>query len=173
VPSWTEVVAHRAERLQESLRLIRRLEPLHRSLAFAHRPMRVLGPVIQPLVAAVLSVRQSALDSRYITGKLVSDDHSRLNFALGVQYAAEKPLGRVLVSSTLDKDIQHQSILVNSAPQPVATLVHGQRHLVQEPLVAASRMAPMEVTSQQRAELAAPQADGLVTDLDAALSERA
>src|SRR5919199_3774972 len=45
MPSWSEVVAHRAEGLQEPPGVLRRLEPLHCPLPLAQRPMRVLGSV--------------------------------------------------------------------------------------------------------------------------------
>src|SRR5205823_6974408 len=62
----TEVVAHRAECLQESLRLLRRLEPLHCPLAFADRPMRIPGSIVQSFVPTVVSVWHDPLDSRHV-----------------------------------------------------------------------------------------------------------
>jgi hypothetical protein len=58
------------------------------------------------------------------------------------------------------------SILVDGTPQPVPMLVDRERHFVQVPFVAAPRMAPSKLARQQWAELAAPEPDGLVTDLD-------
>jgi hypothetical protein len=171
VPPWTEMVAHRAEGLQEPLRLLRRLESLHRSLALAYRPMRVLGPVVEPLVPPVLSVRQGALDGWHVAGKLVRDHNARLH-VLGLEYSTQEPLRGVLVASALDQDVQHRPILTDSAPQPVPTFLDGQRHLVQEPLVAASPAASTKLASQQRAELVAPETNRLVADLDASLGEQ-
>jgi hypothetical protein len=77
----------------------------------------------------------------------------------------------VLVAPTLNQDV-HRPILINCAPQPIPTLVHGQRHLVQVPLVAASRVASTKLAGQQRTELAAPEPNGLVADMDPPLSEQ-
>jgi hypothetical protein len=63
-------------------------------------------------------------------------------------------------------------MLVDGTPQPVPMLVDRERIFVQVPLVAASRMAPMQLACQQWAELAAPEPDGLITDLDAPLGEQ-
>src|SRR5207253_3758327 len=49
---------------------------------------------------------------------------------------------------------------------------HRERHLVQKPLVAPSRTAPTKLACQQRAELAAPEANGLVAHLDPAFGEQ-
>src|SRR5216683_2442446 len=46
VTSCAEVIAHHTERLQELLRLLGRLESLHHPLAFANRPIRILGLVV-------------------------------------------------------------------------------------------------------------------------------
>src|SRR3981081_1637743 len=51
-------------------------------------------------------------------------------------------------------------------------LVDCERHFVQVPLVATSRMPPTELACQQWAELAAPEPDGLVTDLDPTFGEQ-
>ena len=51
-------------------------------------------------------------------------------------------------------------------------LVDRERHFVQVPLVAASRMPPTKLAGQQWAELAAPEPDGLVTDLDPTFGEQ-
>src|SRR5216683_2563075 len=62
--------------------------------------------------------------------------------------------------------------LVDGTPPPVPMLVDRERHFVQVPLVTASRMAPTKLACQQWAELAAPEPDGLVTDLDPPFGEQ-
>src|ERR1700716_4191792 len=90
VPSRTEVIAHRAERLQEALSLLRRLEPLHRSLSLPHRSMRVLGPVVQPLVTTVISIGHGPLDGWHKTRQLVGDNDPRLDAVLRVEHRCRK-----------------------------------------------------------------------------------
>ena len=62
VAARAKLVADSAERFQERLRMLGRREALKDSLTFAHRHMRVLGSVVQPLVAPVLGRRQHPLD---------------------------------------------------------------------------------------------------------------
>ena len=57
VATRTEVVAYGAKGFEESLRLVRRLKALHRSLALADRPMRILSSVVQAFVAPLRRVR--------------------------------------------------------------------------------------------------------------------
>jgi hypothetical protein len=153
-------------------RLLRRLELLHRPLALAHRSMRVLGCVVQALVTTVISVWHGPLDGWQMTSELVGHNHPRLDAILRVEHAMQEALCGVLVASTLTPDVQHGSILVDGTPQPVPVLVDRESHFVQMPLVAASRMTPMKLACQQWAELAAPEPDGLVTDLDPTFGEQ-
>jgi hypothetical protein len=50
----TELVAYRAERLQEALRVLAGFESLEDSLPLSHGQVRVLRPVVQSFVTAVL-----------------------------------------------------------------------------------------------------------------------
>ena len=84
MPPRAEVVTHRTECLEESLHLLRRFEPLHRPLAFAHRSMRVLGSVVEALVSTVIRVWYGPLDGWHITGQLVGDNDPRLDASLRV-----------------------------------------------------------------------------------------
>ena len=134
--------------------------------------MRVLGSVVEPLVTTVISAGHGPLDGWHITSQLVGDNDPRLNAILRVEHTVQEALCGVLVTSTLNQDVQHGSVLVDGTPQPVPTLVDRERHFVQVPLVAVARMAPTKLACQQWAELAAPESDGLVTDLDPALGEQ-
>jgi hypothetical protein len=107
------VIANGAEHLPEALRLFRRLEPLHRPLALAHRSMRVLGSVVQSLVTTVISVWHRPFDGWHITRQLVGDNHPRLDVSLRVEHTMQDALCGVLVASTLNKDVQHSSVLVD------------------------------------------------------------
>ena len=134
--------------------------------------MRVLGPIVQSLVATVVSMWDDALDSRHVTRELVGDDNPRPDPILRVKHTMQEALCGVLVASTLDQDVEHRPVLIHRAPQPVPTFVHLERHFVQVPLVATPRAVSTEFTCQQRAELATPKADGLVTDLDPTLGKQ-
>ena len=90
----------------------------------------------------VLRLRQHPFDGWHVTSQLVGDYHPWLNAVLRTQYSAEKP-----------------PILIHGAPQPVPTFVHRERHFVQVPLVAESRVALAKLAGQQRTKLMAPESD--------------
>src|ERR671939_547283 len=142
MPSWSEVVADRAEGHQEPLRLPRRLEALHRPLALAHRPMLVLRSVVQPFVPPMLAARKHPSDGRHVARQLVRDDHPRLDAVLAVEHPMQEPLGGLLVTPTLNEDLEDRPILVDGTPEPVPVFVDRERHLVQEPLVATPPRTP-------------------------------
>src|SRR5215218_8590162 len=58
---------------EEALRLPRRLEALHLPFSSSHRLMRVLRPVVEALVPAVLDTRHHLLLRRAVARQLVRD----------------------------------------------------------------------------------------------------
>jgi hypothetical protein len=133
--------------------------------------MRSLSSVVQAFVAPVVRVREHTFDGRHVTSQLVSDDHSRLNSVLRIYHAMQEALRSVLVASTLNQDVQHRPILIQGAPQPVPAFVHRERHLVQVPTSRRVAGGADAAPRPQRTELAAPESDGLLADMDAPLSE--
>src|ERR671913_302220 len=98
-----EVVAAEVEEVvdlvvggEEALCLPRRLEALHLPLSSPCRLVRVLRPVVQALVPAVLDTRQQVLLGRSVTRELVSD-HDAWCPALPLQQLAQQALGGLLV----------------------------------------------------------------------------
>ena len=83
----------------------------------------------------------------------------------------QKALGRRLIAPLLDEDVQHNAVLIDGPPQPVALAVDLEQHLVQMPLVAGLRSASAQVGRVARPECVAPVPDGLVADDDPALGE--
>jgi len=57
VSTWAEVVRNGAERDQETLRVLRRLEPLEYPFTFTRRQVRVFSPIAQPLMPPMLTLR--------------------------------------------------------------------------------------------------------------------
>jgi hypothetical protein len=86
VSPWAEVVRDGAERDQETLRVLCRPEPLEYPFAFRRRQVRVFSPIVQPLVAPVLGVRQRPSKGWRVAGKLVGDDDPRLGAGLAVKH---------------------------------------------------------------------------------------
>ena len=60
VATGAEVVTDRAERAEELLRVLRRLEALEHAFSSTGGPIRILRPVVEPLMPPVLRSRQHA-----------------------------------------------------------------------------------------------------------------
>ena len=103
---------------EEPLRLAGRFELLHLPLSSARRLVRVFRSVVEALVLAMLDARHDLSSGRAVAGKLVGD-HDAWRPHLLFQQLAQQPLGRLLVASALDQNIEHDPGLVHGAPQPV------------------------------------------------------
>ncbi len=63
--AWAEVITDGAERAQETLGVLGRLEALEDSLPLTCRHVRILRAVIQAFVASVLAMREYPSDRRH------------------------------------------------------------------------------------------------------------
>src|SRR4051812_13800601 len=90
--------------------------------------MRVLRPVVEILVPPVLNAWHNLLPRRSIAGKLVGD-HDARRPALPLQQLAQQSLGCALITPALDQYVEHDAVLVDRAPQPVAWCPGGHRQL--------------------------------------------
>jgi hypothetical protein len=171
VAARTEVVADGAERSQKPLGVVRGFEALKHPLAFAGRQVRILRTVVQTLVAPMFSVRQHSANRWWVAGQLIGDDDARL-VADAIDKLPKETLRGILISTLLHQDVQHDAVLINRPPQPVALAADFERHLVQMPLVTSACTPTTESRGVARAELRAPGPDRLMADDDAALGEQ-
>src|SRR5437868_1873128 len=111
VSTWAEVVGDSAERDQETLCVLRRLEPLEYPFAFTRRQMRVFGPIVQSFMAPILGVRQHPSNGWRIARELIGDDHTWLGAALAVKHPMQDALGGYLIASVLDQNVQYDAML--------------------------------------------------------------
>jgi hypothetical protein len=151
--------------------MLGRLESLEDPLTLAHWEMGVLRTVVQPLVASVFGRGQHPLDGRHVAGELVGDNYPRRT-ASCCEDAAQERHGSLLIPPLLDQNVQHEPILIDCPPQPVLLSSDLQLHLVNVPLVGWPKPPAAQVLGICRPELAAPEADRLVADLDASLGEQ-
>ena len=77
--------------------------------------MRIFRPVVQSFVSSMHGVGQQFSARRDVTGKPVRYHHAR-RIPRASQQLLKKPSGSLLVSTRLNKDIEHTAILVNGAP---------------------------------------------------------
>ena len=155
---------------QELLRLASGLEPAHLPFPLPGRLMGVLDSVVGALTPAVLHASEEFLSCSTVASELVGHQRAR-HVTLLLQQLAEKSLGRFLVALALEQDIQDLCVLVNRPEQVVPLTTDGEEHLVHVPPVTGTVPLRSDLFGEDVAELAAPTADGLVTDGDAALGQ--
>ncbi len=132
--------------------------------------MRILCPVIQPLVRPVFDCRHDLASSRSIGTELVGD-HPPRRTALLLQQTPQQALGGLGITPALNDLVKDISVLVNSPPQPALLARYGDYDLVEVPDVMAARRFVLEAAGVNRSKLQSLPPDGLVRDEDAALEQ--
>tara|TARA_R110001592_G_scaffold337421_1_gene624011 strand:- start:127 stop:372 length:246 start_codon:yes stop_codon:yes gene_type:complete len=80
-------------------------------------------------------------------------------------------LCRRTISSTLNKDIDHFSILIDCSPQVVLLSIYLDEYLIKIKRIAKSTVLMFELATISGPELDTPQSDRLITDKDALLCQ--
>ena len=114
--------------------------------------MRILRPIVKPLVRAVLDFWHDLAPGGSIGAELVGD-HSPGWAALLPQQTLQQALGRLGVAAVLDDLIEHIAVLINRPPQPVLLARDRDHDLIEVPDVAAARRLAPE-TGLSRLQLA-------------------
>ena len=125
---------------EEALRLAGRFEPLHLPFSPSRRLVRILGPVVEALVPAVLDPGHQLPLRRAIARQLVGD-HDARRPALPLQQLAQQALGGPLVAPALHQHVEHDAVLVDRPPQPVLLAGDFDHDLIEVPLVAGAGAA--------------------------------
>jgi hypothetical protein len=156
---------------EEALRLAGRLEPLHLTLSPSRRLVRVLRPVVQPLVLSVLDRGHHLAPGRPVARQLVGHHDTRWAGLL-FQQLAQQAFGGPCVAPALHQDVQHHPGLVDHAPQPVLHPGDRQHDFVHVPLVPGCRQPAADLVGEHLAELQRPLADSFMADDDAARGQQ-
>ena len=70
-----------------------------------------------------------------------------------LQQLAEQAFGRLFVASALDQHIQHDAVLIHSAPEIMLLAGDLEHHLIEMPLVAGPGQAPPDDVGELLAKL--------------------
>ena len=132
--------------------------------------MRVLGPIIQVAALPMLNVGKQLAMSDAIAAQLVGHDDARLILQT-LQQSLEKALCGIGVTAWLNQDVEHNPILVDSAPEVVLNTRDPDENVIHVPFVAWPRPSATHAIGERRGKLPAPAPDRLVVDNDAALSQ--
>ena len=167
---WDEEVAHSGEDRDEALEAPRRTEALHLPPPFSEGAMAVLGPVVEPLVGAVLEAGRDLPLRGAVRGQPVRHDPS-WEPALLLEEPDEQAARGARVAAALQALARHDAVLVDGPPQPVDLAANHDPDLVEVPHVARPRRPAPQLPREDRAELHPPPAHRLVGDVDPALEQ--
>ncbi len=170
VPPRSEVTVDHAVRRKEPLCLPGRLEVLHLALPAPGRAMRVLGTIVEVSAGPVSYIGQDLAFRRAVAAQAIGDDALRLLLQAG-QQAFEKALGRGRVPPALHQDIEHDPVLIHSAPEVVQHTIDPQEDLIEVPSVARLRPAPAQLSGEVGPEPQAPLPNALMGNRDPALGQ--
>ena len=119
-----EEIADGGEDGDEPLQASRRSKALHRPFASSQRQVRVLGPVIEALVRAMLDRGHDLAPGGGIGAELVGN-HAPGRTALLLEKTRQQALCCLGVAARLDDFIEDISVLIDRPPQPMLFAADG------------------------------------------------
>src|SRR6516164_6211466 len=140
---WDEMIADGGKDGDEPLQASWRSKALHRPLASSQQQVRVLGPVVEALVRAMLDRWQDLASGGRIGAELVGNHAPGRTTLLREKTLQQAPccLG---VASRLDDFIADVAVLIDRSPQPVLLAADADHDLVEVPDVVAARRLVLE-----------------------------
>ena len=141
-------------------------EPLHDPLTPPRRLMRILRPIVEPFVLAMLD-REPGTPARSAIGTELVGDQDTRSASLSADELAHQPLGGMLVTTALDQSIQRETVLIDGTPEPVLVAADRDDDLIQVLFVAELGRAPADRPDKIPSEFLGPAPDGLMADDDA------
>jgi hypothetical protein len=129
-----EEVCHLVMNREKALGLAGGLEALHDALASSGRLMAVLRTIVQASVLSMLDTRHDLSLGCTVAGQLVRDHHARCSVLL-LKKLAQQPLGGLGSAAALNQDIKHESMLIDSSPEPMLPACNANDNFVEVPLV--------------------------------------
>lgn len=111
------------------------LEALHDPLSPPDWLVRILRPIVQPFVGTMLNAGHDLPLCGVVRSKLIGDHHPRPS-APALQQFAHQALGRLGISAALYKNLQDETVLIHSAPQPVLLATDRNNGFIDVPFIA-------------------------------------
>src|SRR5262245_29901320 len=133
MPSWSEVLGNGAVVREEALRMPRGCEPLHGGLALTRWPMGALTLVVEITALAVFHAREELALRGTVALQVIGDDP--WDVLTPFEQRAEKLLRGLFIAPTLHQDVEHVIVLVHRPPHVMPLTMHGEKRLIQVPLV--------------------------------------
>jgi hypothetical protein len=123
--------------------------------------MRVLRPVVQSLVLAMLDAKAYLQPRSAVGSKLVRDHDARWRDG-GFQELRHEFSRSKAVSATLDQNLKNEAVLIDGAPKPVWLSGNREDDFIPMPFVAAGRSPLADLIGDRLAKPGRPLAHGLV-----------
>ncbi len=92
-------------------------------------------------MSPMFSVRQHSANRGWVASQLIGD-HDAWFITDAVNNLPKEAFGRLLIAPRLYQDVEHNAVLIDRPPEPVAFTVDLQQHLVEMPFVARSCSSP-------------------------------
>ena len=118
----------------------------------------------------MLNARKQTALSDAVAPQLVGHDHP-WHVLQALQQPSEEALGGIGISPFLNKDIKHNAVLVDGAPEVVLSALDPDEYLIEVPFVPWPRSAATNATGKTLAEFLAPAPHRLVGDSNAPLGQ--
>jgi len=119
----------------------------------------------------MLDTREQTALSDAVASQLVSHDHSR-HVVQSRQQPSEEALGSIGIAPVLNKDVEHDAVLIHRTPEIVLRALDPDEHLVEVPLVPGPRPAAAQAVGKALTEFPAPAPHGLIGDDNAPLRQK-
>jgi hypothetical protein len=118
-PVWAAVLGDGTISRQELLGMSRRLQPLHESFSLAGGLVGIFGAIVQIAILPMFHTGPYRAVGIAVAFELFRDDHLG-HVPAPFQQLAEKVLRGLLVSLTLDDNIEHSPVLIHGPPEILA-----------------------------------------------------
>ncbi len=171
VAARAAVAGERARRGEEALGVAVTLASPHPPFPLPGRLVRMLRPVVAPLMLPMLDAGQDRALGRPVTGALVGDDHAGHVRAI-LEQATEELLGGNPIPTALHQDSEDVAVLSHGAPPGVLHAVAADEDRVEMPRIARAWALATQRVGVGLAALARPPPHRLVGHLHAALSQQ-
>ena len=149
----------------ESLNMFRGFEPLHDPFSPSGRLMRILGPIIETFVLAMIRLQSHVRAGGSVGSQFIGDQNAR-SFDLFADELAQQAFRRTPVTAALYQGVKNEAILIDGAPEPMRLAIDGHDKLIEMPLVSEFCRALLDGVGKIPAKLLCPAPDSFVADHD-------
>lgn len=126
--------------------------------------MRILCPIVQAFVGAVLDTWHDLLLCSVVGAKLVGDQHP-FRSTLALHQLAHQTFGCLGVAATLHENVQDETVLIDGAPKPILLAAERNDGFIEMLFIAEpAGRTPTDLVGEGASEFLCPHPDRLMRD---------